>query len=260
MRRFLSAAAIAVAMCHSPAAPALNTWGTDMSDLWWNPAESGWGANLAHQQDIIFMTLFVYGQDNRVKWYVADALRSQGGANAYVFTGSLYETTGPFLGGAFNPAAVGIRTVGTATLTLALDAGALTYSVDGVSVSKTIQRQTFRANNLAGSYIGATSVTSTCAGQPTRLENAATFVINHVNASISIAASLNNGRTCTYSGTYDQKGRMGKIDGTASCSNGTQGSFRAFEVEAGYAGFFAQYIADFGGGCREVGRISAIMR
>ena len=25
-----------------------------MQDLWWNPAESGWGINLAHQDDTVF--------------------------------------------------------------------------------------------------------------------------------------------------------------------------------------------------------------
>jgi len=45
MRRFLVAA---ILVCAPSVANALNTWGTDMSDLWWNPNESGWGINIAH--------------------------------------------------------------------------------------------------------------------------------------------------------------------------------------------------------------------
>ncbi|HEX5633216.1 MAG TPA: S8 family serine peptidase, partial [Gemmatimonadales bacterium] len=31
---------------------------SNYSDLWWNPAESGWGVNLEHQGDVIFATWF----------------------------------------------------------------------------------------------------------------------------------------------------------------------------------------------------------
>ena len=30
----------------------------DYSDLWWNPNESGWGLNIAHQGDILFTSWF----------------------------------------------------------------------------------------------------------------------------------------------------------------------------------------------------------
>ena len=57
---FLAAAALPVR--------ALNSWGTDMSDLWWTPTESGWGINISHQRDTIFATIFVYGPDNRARF------------------------------------------------------------------------------------------------------------------------------------------------------------------------------------------------
>jgi hypothetical protein len=29
-----------------------------LTDLWWQPGESGWGANVVHQDDVAFVTLF----------------------------------------------------------------------------------------------------------------------------------------------------------------------------------------------------------
>ena len=42
----------------------------NVQDLWWNPAESGWGLNIAHQDDTLFATLFTYGADGGGIWLV----------------------------------------------------------------------------------------------------------------------------------------------------------------------------------------------
>src|SRR5438552_11226006 len=77
---------------------------TDQSDLWWNPAESGWGMQLVHRGSVIFATLFVYDQSNKPIWYVATLNYS--GSNL-VWTGDLLLTNGPWLGTVpFNPNAV----------------------------------------------------------------------------------------------------------------------------------------------------------
>src|SRR5450631_921693 len=148
MKRVLALLMLLVAM----QARGANTWGTDLSDMWWNPNESGWGANLAHQNEVVFLTLYVYGADGHVRWYVGPDLAPTGGL---AFSGSLYETTGPYLGGAFNPAAVSARAVGTATVTLtSVSTATLAYSVDGVGVTKSIQRQSFRTADMTGTYTG----------------------------------------------------------------------------------------------------------
>jgi hypothetical protein len=161
--RLLAAGAL---LCAAQGASALNTFGTDMSDLWFNSSESGWGMNIAHQREIVFATLFVYGTDNRTRWYVAPDMSTPGGPSPTVFNGPLYETQGPFLGGPFNPNAVTVRQVGTARLTFsAVSRGTLVYTVDGVSVTKQIERQTFRGANLAGVYRGSAIATiSGCSG------------------------------------------------------------------------------------------------
>lgn len=262
MRRILGIATLFLATLMPVHANAANTWGTDFSDLWWNSRESGWGANIAHQGEVIFMTLFVYGEDQRVRWYVAPAMTYLSGTSG-TFFGTLNETTGPFLGdGAFDPQQVGIRTVGDVTLRFdTAQVGTLSYSVDGVAVAKTVERQTFRENNLTGNYLGAEIGSSTgCSSGTGAFENKAALTINHSGDNVSILSTLSDTLSCTYSGIYAQAGRMGQIQGSVSCTNGAQGAFSALEVEAGYLGFLAGYIVDYGNGCIETGRIGGMKR
>jgi hypothetical protein len=238
---------------------AANSFGTDLSDMWWIPAESGWGANIAHQREVVFLTLYVYGPDGRVKWYVATNMQSRGGASAFTFDGALYETTGPYFGGAFfNPAAVGVRQVGSATLVATtVNTASLTYSVDGVVVAKQIQRQTFRENNLTGNWGAAIRVTATGCTSNGSANGFGTFNINHNGSSFSAQLALNLS-SCTISGTYTQSGRMGRVGGTINCTNGSSGTISIFEIEAGYVAFMARYTANYGGGCIENGTMAGL--
>lgn len=264
MARLLAALLATLSLSFTPQALAANTWGTDLSDMWWIPSESGWGANIAHQAEIVFMTLYVYGGDNRVRWYAATAMQSRGGANAFVFDGALYEFAGPYFGaGSFAPSQVGVRQVGTASIVFASTVqGTLTYVVDGVTVSKPIQRQTFRQNNLTGSYVGvlSTDVAGCLSGNGPR-ETAVTAVISHsVSNAISITTSLGGGGSCNYAGNYAQGGRMGQVTGSIACSDGARGTFSLNELEAGYRGLVSWYSASFGGNCTESGSMAWLVR
>lgn len=115
---------------------------TNYQDLWWNPAESGWGLNLTHQAGIIFATLFTYYPDGRDMWLVASDLRA--GADG-AWSGPLYRTRGPSHASSlwFPPT---VTPVGTMRLAFAGgESGTLTYTVSGVTVTKAIQRQVFAA-------------------------------------------------------------------------------------------------------------------
>src|SRR3989442_1160842 len=88
--------------------------GTNFSDQWWNPNESGWGASILQQSDVIFVDLFVYGSDGLPTWFTASASPQGGGAPGHVvFAGDLYRTNGPWFAGPFNPNFVTYRKVGT---------------------------------------------------------------------------------------------------------------------------------------------------
>ena len=77
-------------------------------------SESGWGINLAHQGDVIFVTWFTYDLTGKAWWLSMTANKTADG----VYSGTLYQTHGPaFSAVPFNPAAVTATQVGTGTLT-----------------------------------------------------------------------------------------------------------------------------------------------
>ena len=113
---------------------------TNYQDLWWNPAESGWGLNLTHQDHTLFATLFTYDATGRDLWLVmSEGLRQPDGS----YLGDLYRTNGP----AFNTLpfqGVALATVGTMRLSFTDgNTGTLTYTYHGTPVTKSIQRQVF---------------------------------------------------------------------------------------------------------------------
>ena len=114
------------------------------TSLWWNPSESGWGLNLNQQGTLLFATLFTYDSTRAPMWLVmpSGAMQSDG----VTFSGPLYRTTGPaFNANPFTPiGAANITQVGTMTFSLdAADAASLTYTMNGVTVEKNIQRQVY---------------------------------------------------------------------------------------------------------------------
>ena len=115
---------------------------TNYQDLWWNPAESGWGINLTQQGSTIFATWFTYDRNGNPLWLSVTAT-PQGGA----YAGILYQASGPpFDAVPFNPAQVALTAVGSATLTFADGNNAtFAYSAFGVSQSKPITREVFQS-------------------------------------------------------------------------------------------------------------------
>ena len=113
--------------------------------LWFNPAESGWGINFAHEGDIIFASWFTYDASGKGWWLVMTANKT--GPNTY--SGTLFQGTGPAFNavpfpplgtpGGATPASVG---AGTLTFTDANNA-VFNYTVNGISQTKAITRQLF---------------------------------------------------------------------------------------------------------------------
>lgn len=220
--RFIAALTIATVL---PAQAATST--TDASDLWWNPNESGWGVNIVHQADTLFATLFVYEPSRDPTWYVASAMTLDEGGT---FSGPLYRTRGPWFGGAFDPAAVGIVQVGTAAFAYrSATTATLTYVVDGVSVTKSITRQTVKHEDLSGSYIGALVGTYSNCSLDGAVEERVELDVQHASTAFSIEIRFGQ-ETCNYSGTYSQAGRMGSVAGTVDCGNGAIGPFTLSEL------------------------------
>lgn len=124
-----------------PFGTAAPKWGIDRTDLWWNPAESGWGLTLAQHGNDVFGAWFTYGPTGRPLFIVMPGVQQQ---SADSFTGALYTTTGPaYTAATFDPTAVRVTRVGSATVRFAGDVGTFTSTVNGVSQTKTISRQPF---------------------------------------------------------------------------------------------------------------------
>ncbi|HET6265484.1 MAG TPA: hypothetical protein VFD95_11530, partial [Usitatibacter sp.] len=114
----------------------------DYTDLWWNPNESGWGLNLTqHPSKVIFGVWYTYESDGTRTWYV---MPNGSWSNNTRYTGPLYVTSGPSFEKAFDASLVQTRQVGSLTLDFSSqDTGTLTYSVDGVTGTKSLQRQPY---------------------------------------------------------------------------------------------------------------------
>jgi hypothetical protein len=243
-------------------APAQATpYSTDYSDLWWvGPAEDGWGVNFIQQGDVIFATFFVYGNDRSARWFVAPAMAPTGTQPSvgHRFSGDLYQTTGPWFGGPFDPAQVGGNVVGTAMVTFdSPDTATLTYTVSGTPVVKAITRQTFRSNSVAGFYYGGlVAIASQCRAAS---DNGAVDIVGSVTATHTVSQTTSqasfrvdfvagNGQpaTCLFAGTHVPRGRLAYVtNGNFSCVVGNtqanQGTFTMTGLDAQRNGFHASF-------------------
>ena len=123
------------------------TLNDNYQDLWWNPNESGWGINVSHQSDIIFASLFTYDAAGKGMWlFLSRGDKIASTTSTTSFAGPIYRAAGP------NFDAVPFTAITAANLTqvgnMRFDftdgnTGTLTYDVNGVSVTKNIQRQAF---------------------------------------------------------------------------------------------------------------------
>lgn len=117
----------------------------DYTDLWFNPAESGWGMGITQQGNVMFLAWYVYDDAGVATWLFASncAVKADGnGCN-----GTLYRASGPAgptSGLAFDPSKMRTVAVGTIDVTFTdANNASMTYTVDGRSAAKTMTRQIF---------------------------------------------------------------------------------------------------------------------
>lgn len=213
----------------------------DYTDMWWNPDESGWGANVIQQGDVIFVTLFVYDAGRNPTWFVAPSVVYQGGGQ---FTGALYQTTGSYyFQQPFDPASVTVTAVGSLTFNAVTAIRArLTYNVGGIVINKDITRQSWRSENLAGFYLGARQGTWTSCGpfMDGTVNSVATVSVSHQLDDVQIR-DVGAGYTCNYAGKYRQAGHLGEITGSAVCDDGVNRFFTATEIQVSALAFAMRY-------------------
>ena len=216
---------------------------TDQSDLWWIPSESGWGIQFVQEEDTIFGTMFVYGPNGQPTWYVALLQVQEPGALTWI--GTVYATTGPWFGTVpFNPAQVTEVPVGTMTLNVTLvNQATLTYSINGVQVTKQIQRESLVSLNFNGVYAGTLSqkgnVSPPCGADANAAGVPATVQLSQNGTAMSVVVTA-PGNTCTLSGSYFQAGHFGSVYGNYACTSGDSGTGLIFEMAVSFYDFRAR--------------------
>jgi hypothetical protein len=233
---------------------------TDHTDTWWTPAEPGWGINFAQQANSIFGTFYIYAVDGKAVWFTAQMVRDGIGDR---FTGTLYRISGTYFGA---PVWQGyqIAPAGTATFTATSStSGTLDYTIDGVAVTKTIERLTLAPLSVAGLYIGGVSGRRSGCSASGVIVDAMQFEVLHSTLTNDIRIDQISTKTgqvvCRMEGRAAQLGKVLTVAGAAySCVDGWQAPAHVFNLRPTPTGFEGQWVSDGGNGCSESGQFSGV--
>jgi hypothetical protein len=202
----------------------------DAADLWWIPQEAGWGMQIVQGGDVLFATLFVYDAAGQPTFFTATLETTPQG-----WSGDLYRTTGPYFGAPnFDPTTVTLTKVGTMSFgALVNNYATLQYSVNGVNVTKQVQRQVLRFDDYNGRYPGTLTLTMSNCPDPamnTTTTTATTIAIRQSSELMAIGMTLTTDGSCNYNGTYDQVGHVGSFSSTFNCDSGANGAMSFYSM------------------------------
>jgi hypothetical protein len=251
----LLAALVAAGSLEAGAAPA------NYSDLWWNPQESGWGLQIVQQGYTAFATLFVYGPDGKPTWYVASNLQvfAEDVSGNPAFRGTLYKTTGPWLGGPFDPARVGVQAIGDIVIEPRL-AGKIYvgYNAEGVHVDKVVERQTFAQPDVGGTFHGAFRLrqAGTAGGQPWGTREFTGEVLAYLDGPDVFLRIEEPSSRCEFRGTRTTSGRYATLSGQYTCIGGEAGTFEIADFEVTQHAI-SGYLRSRTGSSQQFGRFAA---
>lgn len=245
IRALLTACVIAGASCCAFA----TSKSTDISDLWWDPTESGWNITLIQDHNTVYAILFIYGPDNQPNWYTA-LLAYQG---SLAWSGTLYRTTGPWFGALpFEPNNVAIAPVGNLSVTFAaINLVNLTYTINGLAVTKAVQRFTLANEDFRGNFAAVMSeqgIGIPCNPVDNVTAASATVQITQAGSAMTVV-TMAGGNTCTFPGFYNQSGHFGHLAGSYTCTSGTSGTFTFFEMARSFYEFRARTFLTNAAGC-----------
>jgi hypothetical protein len=248
------------------ASPASGTaTSTDNSDIYNAVNESGWAVELVQRGDAVFATIYTY-DGNMSPIFYSGALFFGGtdaGGNA-IWTGDLNVTKGSWFGAPYDATKSSLRKVGTITYVQQFtEGGTVTFSVDGVVVTKQIARVTFRLDNYAGTYQGTYKLVAASCTNPANngtFYTDALFTITQGNNSLTIVAADDAGDSCTFPGDYSQSGQFGQSTGTFTCTTGIHGANLFFEMNVTPTDFRGRIKETDNLGCSVTGTIAGVRR
>jgi len=211
---------------------------SNYSDTWWNPQEIGTGLQMVQQGETAFVTLYTYGSNGEPMWFVASEARvyayTSGGRPA--FRGTLYRTRGTPFSGTHRNADTQVIPVGEIFLTADADnVLAVEYTVNNITVTKRLERQTFSQPLAPLNYVGQFTLRQSLGdgSLPYGTRDFAAEVLLHVNEQgqgvLRTSESIDG--VCDYRGPYKQEGRYGSFSGSYTCQSGLSGTFDVSSLE-----------------------------
>jgi hypothetical protein len=160
---------------------------------------------------------------------------------------------------------VTVTQVGTMTFATQTDGTAsLQYTVNGVSVSKQVEREGLVKANLTGTYQVQSSITSsgcTNAANNGTVTGTSTVQVADVGGNHrQVTWTFPGGNVCTYDGIQAQNGRFASLAGaTYSCSSGETGTLNFSGLTSGGGSFGGQLSGNANSlGCTVSGGFSGI--
>jgi len=202
---------------------AVRAQAAEFTDVYYDPAEDGWGVFLVQSDTTQFLAFFIYGADGKPTWYVAILAQDATGK----FSGDLLATTGTYFPNPWQGKTNALA--GNATFT-PIDAyhATLSYTVNGVgTVTKVVQRQTLTGYILAGNYSGAGSGTINNCPNPGQNEpmyrsrfDAVVTQVGDQSATLvfTFVDPAHAGLVCTLTGSLTHFGRLYQLNGQSSCT------------------------------------------
>ena len=186
------------------------------NDVFFDVAEPGWGVFVKQSNNFQFLAFFIYGPSGQPTWYTAQLTGDGTGLN---YAGPLYATTGTYFGSPWQgdvPTQVGTASFQGSAIPEDYFHATLTYTVNGVSVTKTIQRQTLTPYVLSGTYSGSiTGSISSCAdatnnGNVNGRFNLTVAQVGDVTATLTFnfVDTAHSGMICTLSGPLTHYGGL----------------------------------------------------
>jgi len=89
-------------------------WGGDLTDIYWDPTQSGWGLTISQHGNNLFAVWYTYDTNGQPLFVVMPGATFNADGS---FTGDLYTTTGPYFANAtFDSSQVHATKVGTGTM------------------------------------------------------------------------------------------------------------------------------------------------
>ncbi len=240
---------------------------TNYQDLWWNPAESGWGVSVTHQGNTLFAAWYLYDASQRGTWFVMSNGEKTGDG---IYTGILYQSSGPSYSTViYDPAKFSLKEIGNATFSFS-DAhhGTLKFTANGWSIAKKIERLTYANLPLAGTYWSSVAGAYTCdtasaIGTPYRVDNS-DYVIEVSGNQLSLAFKIygSNSSTiiysCTAIGPFSQSGSLISLTAPFSCSDNSGGTLEVSNMSVDESGFLADAVWTYDDQCIERENVAGV--